>query len=125
MIGKQIRMERIINRNTSKSVIVPMDHGVSSGPICGIVDLRDAIDRVVRGGANAIVEHKGMVGPGHRRSGKDIGLIMHLSASTSLSPHPNTKTLVCTVEEALRLGADAVSIHVNIGETHVYLVMEL
>ena len=116
MIGKQIRMERIIERNTSKTVIVPMDHGVSSGPIYGISDMRDAIDRVVRGGANAIVEHKGMVGAGHRRSGKDVGLIIHLSASTSLSPYPNTKTIVCTVEEALRLGADAVSIHVNIGD---------
>jgi len=116
MIGKQIRMERIIDRNTSRTVIVPMDHGVSSGPIYGITDLRDAIEQVVRGGANAIVEHKGMVGAGHRRSGKDVGLIVHLSASTSLSPYPNTKTLVCTVEEALRLGADAVSIHVNIGD---------
>ena len=116
MIGKHIRMERIIDRNTSKTVIVPMDHGVSSGPIAGIIDQRDAIDKVVRGGANAIVEHKGMVGAGHRRSGKDVGLIIHLSASTSLSPYPNTKTLVCTVEEALRLGADAVSIHVNIGD---------
>lgn len=116
MLGKQIRMERIIDRNTNRSVIVPMDHGVSSGPIYGITDLRDAIDQVVRGGANAIVEHKGMVGAGHRRSGKDVGLIIHLSASTSLSPYPNTKTLVCTVEEALKLGADAVSIHVNIGD---------
>ena len=116
MLGKQIRMERIIDRNTNRSVIVPMDHGVSSGPIYGITDLRDAIEQVVRGGANAIVEHKGMVGAGHRRSGKDVGLIIHLSASTSLSPYPNTKTLVCTVEEALRLGADAVSIHVNIGD---------
>ena len=116
MLGKQIRMERIIDRNTKRSVIVPMDHGVSSGPIYGITDLRDAIEQVVRGGANAIVEHKGMVGAGHRRSGKDVGLIIHLSASTSLSPYPNTKTLVCTVEEALSLGADAVSIHVNIGD---------
>jgi class I fructose-bisphosphate aldolase len=116
MIGKQIRMERIIDRNTRKTVIVPMDHGVSSGPIYGISDMKDAVDRVVRGGANAIVEHKGMVGAGHRRSGKDIGLIIHLSASTSLSPYPNTKTLVCTVEEAICLGADAVSIHVNIGD---------
>ncbi|MBT8407873.1 MAG: 2-amino-3,7-dideoxy-D-threo-hept-6-ulosonate synthase [Deltaproteobacteria bacterium] len=116
MIGKQIRMERIIDRNTSRTVIVPMDHGVSSGPIYGITDLRDAIEQVVRSGANAIVEHKGMVGAGHRRSGKDVGLIIHLSASTSLSPYPNTKTLVCTAEEALCLGADAVSIHVNIGD---------
>jgi class I fructose-bisphosphate aldolase len=116
MLGKQIRMERIIERNTGKTVIVPMDHGVSSGPISGITDIRDAIHQVVRGGANAIVEHKGMVGAGHRKSGRDVGLIIHLSASTSLSPYPNTKTMVCTVEEALRLGADAVSIHVNIGD---------
>jgi class I fructose-bisphosphate aldolase len=109
-------MERIIERNTSKTVIVPMDHGVSSGPISGIADIRDAIDKVVRGGANAIVEHKGMVGAGHRKSGRDVGLIIHLSASTSLSPYPNSKTMVCTVEEALRLGADAVSVHVNIGD---------
>ena len=43
------------------------------------------------------------------------GLIIHLSASTALSPYPNAKTLVCTVEEAIKLGADALSIHVNVG----------
>jgi len=92
-----------------------MDHGISIGPIKGIINVRDAIQLVSKGGANAIVEHKGLVGAGHRRKGNDIGLIIHLSASTSLSPHPNAKTLVCSVEEAIKLGADAVSIHVNIG----------
>jgi len=115
IIGKQIRTERIINRNTGRTVIVPMDHGISIGPIKGIINVRDAIQLVSKGGANAIVEHKGLVGAGHRRKGNDIGLIIHLSASTSLSPHPNAKTLVCSVEEAIKLGADAVSIHVNIG----------
>ena len=42
-------------------------------------------------------------------------MIVHLSAGTALSPDPNAKELVCTVEEAIKLGADAVSIHVNIG----------
>jgi len=46
---------------------------------------------------------------------KDVGLILHLSASTSLGPDPNEKVLVASVEEAIKLGADAVSIHVNIG----------
>jgi len=115
IIGKQIRTERIINRNTGRTVIVPMDHGISVGPIKGLTNVKDAIHVVSEGGANAIVEHKGLVGAGHRRKGKDIGLIIHLSASTSLSPHPNAKTLVCSVEEAIKLGADAVSIHVNIG----------
>ena len=115
MIGKEIRLERILNRNTKRTVIIPMDHGVSSGPIRGLLDLRKSIGEVAKGGANAIVIHKGLVGSGHRGKGKDIGLIIHLSASTSLSPDPNAKMLVCTVEEALRLGADAVSIHANIG----------
>jgi class I fructose-bisphosphate aldolase len=114
-IGKKIRMERIINRNTGKTVIVPMDHGTTVGPIAGIINMREAIGKVSEGGANAIIEHKGLVEKGHRMGGKDIGLIIHMSASTSLSPTPNAKTLVCTVEEAVKLGADGVSIHVNLG----------
>jgi len=115
IIGKRIRMERIKNRNTGRTVIVPMDHGISMGPIDGLQDMKRAIHDVAEGGANAIVEHKGLVVEGHRRKGKDIGLIIHLSASTTLSPYPNVKTLVCSVEEAIKLGADAVSIHINLG----------
>jgi class I fructose-bisphosphate aldolase len=114
-IGKVVRLERIIDRNTKNTIIVPMDHGVSSGPIEGIVDIRSAVDDVAEGGANAVVLHKGMVKAGHRGRGKDIGLIVHLSASTDLSPTKNDKVLVCTVEEAIKLGADGVSVHVNIG----------
>lgn len=115
MIGKKIRLERIIDRNSGRSVIVPMDHGTTMGPIEGLVDMPTTIDKIVEGGANAILMHKGIVGVGHRGSGKDVGLIVHLSASTIMSPDPNTKVPVCTVEEAVTLGADAVSIHVNLG----------
>ncbi|SPD72179.1 2-amino-3,7-dideoxy-D-threo-hept-6-ulosonate synthase [uncultured Desulfobacterium sp.] len=116
MIGKYIRLERIINRETKRAVIVPMDHGVSVGPIPGITNMKEAMAQVAYGGANAVVVHKGIVASGHRGGGPDMGLIVHLSGSTSLSPEPNTKTLVCTVEEAVRLGADGVSVHVNIGD---------
>jgi predicted phospho-2-dehydro-3-deoxyheptonate aldolase len=115
MIGKKIRLERIIDRNSGRTVIVPMDHGTTMGPIEGLVDMRSTITKIVDGGVSAILMHKGIVGVGHRGSGKDVGLIIHLSASTTMSPDPNTKVPVCTVEEAIRLGADAVSIHVNLG----------
>ncbi|MBW2623257.1 MAG: class I fructose-bisphosphate aldolase family protein [Deltaproteobacteria bacterium] len=114
-IGKSIRMERIMNRNTGKTVIVPMDHGVTAGPIEGLIDLSKAVDYVAEGGANAVIGHVGLPRYGHRHSGKDIGLILHLSASTMLSTKPNKKVLVNTVENALRMGADGVSIHINIG----------
>jgi len=115
MVGKLIRLERIMNRETGRTVIVPMDHGVTVGPIEGLIDMKTTVNQVATGGANAIVIHKGLVEGGHRRRGKDVGLIIHLSGSTSLSPFPNAKTLVCTVEEAIKLGADALSIHVNVG----------
>ena len=115
MIGKEIRLERIMNRNTGRAVIVPMDHGFTMGQIEGLGDMPKIISAVAEGGANAIVLHKGMVKAGHRKYGKDIGLIVHLSASTSMNPDPNDKVMVCTVEEAIALGADAVSIHINLG----------
>ena len=114
-IGKAIRIERIMNRKTGKIIIVPMDHGVSSGPIKGLLDMPKAINKVADGGANAVLVHKGTIKTGHRGYGRDIGLIMHLSGSTSLGPDPNNKVLVASVKEALKLGADAVSVHVNIG----------
>jgi fructose-bisphosphate aldolase/2-amino-3,7-dideoxy-D-threo-hept-6-ulosonate synthase len=115
MIGKEIRIERIINRNTRRAVIIPMDHGFSLGQIDGLTNMTNVITDVAKGGANAIILHKGMVKAGHRKHGRDIGLIVHLSGSTSLNPDPNDKVIVCTVEEAISLGADAVSIHVNLG----------
>jgi class I fructose-bisphosphate aldolase len=116
LIGKLIRTERIFNRDTGRTIIVPLDHGVSVGPIAGIENMRDTVTTMVEGGANAVLMHKGVVPCGHRAKGRDIGLIVHLSASTSLSPFPNAKTLVCSVEEAIRLGADAVSTHINLGD---------
>jgi predicted phospho-2-dehydro-3-deoxyheptonate aldolase len=114
-VGKKIRIKRIINRESGKTVIIPMDHGVSLGPIKGIEDMDKTVNMIIRGGANATVVHKGIVMSTNRTEDTDIGLIIHLSASTSLSPYPNEKIPVCDVEEALSLGADAVSVHVNIG----------
>ncbi|WP_461209738.1 2-amino-3,7-dideoxy-D-threo-hept-6-ulosonate synthase [Desulfocurvus sp. DL9XJH121] len=116
ILGKVVRSERIFNRNTGRTIIVPLDHGVTVGPIYGIIDLRDTVNQIAEGGANAVLMHKGMPRCSHRGSGKDVGLIIHLSASTSLSPFPNAKTLVGTVEDALRLGADGVSLHINLGD---------
>jgi len=126
MIGKGIRMERIINRNTGRTVIVPMDHGVTVGPIAGLIDMRDAVSKMVAGEANAVLMHKGVPRFCHRGEGKDVGLIIHLSAGTAMSPDPNAKELVCTVEEALKIGADGVSIHINLGaETDRQMLRQL
>ena len=115
MFGKNIRLERIINRETGNAVIVPLDHGTSIGPIPGLIDMKSTVNAVSEGGATAVLMQKGLVPYGHRTSGSDVGLILHLSASTNLGSSSDSKVLVATVEEAIKLGADAVSIHVNLG----------
>jgi fructose-bisphosphate aldolase/2-amino-3,7-dideoxy-D-threo-hept-6-ulosonate synthase len=104
-----------MDRESRNMVIIPMDHGISMGPVRGIVNLTEMVNRVADGGANAVLLQKGMARHGHRGYGRDIGLIIHMSASTSLGPDPNDKVQVCSVEEAIKMGADAVSVHINIG----------
>ena len=115
MFGKNIRIERIMDRESGNAVVVPMDHGISVGPISGLVDMKKTVSDAVEGGATAVLMHKGIVPQGHRTSGHDVGLILHLSASTDIGVSSNSKVLVATVEEALKMGADAVSMHINVG----------
>jgi predicted phospho-2-dehydro-3-deoxyheptonate aldolase len=124
-VGKKIRIKRIINRISGKTVIIPMDHGVTMGPIQGLENMDKTVNMIIRGGANATVVHKGIVMSTNRTEDTDIGLIIHLSASTSLNPEPNDKIPVCDVEEALALGADAVSVHVNIGADTESFMLEV
>ena len=122
-LGKQVRLERIINREDHRTIIVPMDHGVTIGAVDGLVDMREAVNDMAIGGADAVLMHKGLIRCSHRNAGKDVGLIVHLSASTMLTPNANTKTLVGTVEEGIKHGADAVSVHVNLGDPNERLML--
>lgn len=111
MNGKARRLSRIF-KNDGRTVIVPMDHGVTLGPVKGIVNLSKTVDALKRGGVDAVLVHKGWA---KRIDTYGIGLIVHISASTNLGPDPDWKVAVASVEEAIRLGADGLSIHINIG----------
>ena len=113
MNGKDIRLNRIMSHG--KAVIIPMDHGTTVGPIPGLIDMNHTVSEVDRGGATAVVLHKGIMR--HLSAPTSCGIIMHLSASTMVAQDPDRKVLVGTVQEAVRRGADAVSVHVNIGGT--------
>lgn len=111
--GKQIRLRRILREG--KALIVAMDHGVSSGPVAGLEDIRKAVANVAKGGATAVLLHKGVVPFAADYFDDRLSLILHLSASTSMSAHADRKVIVTQVEEAISYGPDAISVHVNIG----------
>lgn len=93
--------------------MVPMDHGISMGPAPGLADPAAAV-ATVADHATCITVHKGLVRLVAPHADR-VGVLMHLSASTDGAPDPHDKRVVGTVEEALRLGCDGVSVHVNVG----------
>lgn len=109
--GKKRRLRRIF-RDDNRAVIVPMDHGVTIGPVLGLVNMQEITNKLLQGGVDAVILHRGTAK--HVNTG-NAGLIIHLSGITKLSPDPDNKVQVCSVEEALRIGADAVSVQVNVG----------
>jgi predicted phospho-2-dehydro-3-deoxyheptonate aldolase len=108
-------------RDDSKAFMIAMDHGVTLGPVRGLEDMQEIVTAVLKGGADAVVVHKGIA---KHVDTHNKGLIIHVSASTKLGSKPNLKVGVCTVEEAFRLGADAVSAHINIGAQEEHVMLE-
>ncbi|MDQ2053280.1 2-amino-3,7-dideoxy-D-threo-hept-6-ulosonate synthase [Halobellus sp. H-GB7] len=113
--GLTARLDRI--STGGRYLVVPMDHGITLGPVKGLVDLESTVDSITRGGADAVLTQKGVAPRVHgNKNGK--GYIVHLNGSTVIGPDEEDKRRTGSVEEALRAGADAVSFHINIGSDH-------
>jgi len=109
--GVEIRLNRILREG--KMLCIPMDHGISNGPIEGLEDPHSVIYQCENHGLTSVIINKGILKTLPKPT--KVGILVHFSSSTSLSLSPNRKMLTGNVEEALRLGADGVSLHINIG----------
>jgi len=120
--GKKRRLRRLFESD-NRTVIVPMDHGVTIGPVKGLVNMQNIVDKLLDGGVDAFVINRGIA---KSVDTGNAGLFVHLSGITVHCPDPNNKVQVCSVADAVRLGADAVSVHINMGakqEAHMLSTM--
>ena len=111
------RLGRIF-RPSGRALIVAMDHGLLDGPCRGLEDPAETIAKIVAGGADAVLTSYGIA----RRFARElapVGLILRLDGgSTSLGPSDGAPALLYSVEDALRLGADAVALNGFPGAPH-------
>ena len=113
-LGHQIRMNRLMGHRFNRLLDITVDHGIARGVLPGLEDIAGAIARMVAAKPDAITMHKGIAESCLMPYAGQIPLIIKCS---SFSPfHPSYDTMITTVEEALRLGADAVSIGVIVGD---------
>jgi DhnA family fructose-bisphosphate aldolase class Ia len=114
--GKQRRLRRLLGAD-GRTLLIALDHSVTTGTGGGLSDMASVMRAAVEGGADAVVAHRGSAArelPPQRST----ALIVHLSGNTTLGGRPELKAQVCDPETAVGLGADAVSAHVTLGAGH-------
>jgi fructose-bisphosphate aldolase/2-amino-3,7-dideoxy-D-threo-hept-6-ulosonate synthase len=94
-----------------------MDHGITIGPVAGLVDLESTVDAICTNGADAVLTHTGVADRVLPQT-HDAGFIVHLNGSTAIGPDEDDKRQTASVPAAIRAGADAVSFHMNVGSPY-------
>jgi fructose-bisphosphate aldolase, class I len=114
--GKQIRLSRLFSGRDRRAVVFAFDHGMQVGPVSGAVDLHAGVALAVEAGFDGII-----LGPGALcrtvellRGPSRPAVIMRLDQTTMwrldgrFSQDEGHTRQITDVEDAMRLGADAV-----------------
>ncbi|RMF86580.1 MAG: fructose-bisphosphate aldolase [Nitrospinota bacterium] len=111
-LGKEFRLKRIIDEH-GVSIICALDHGMTSPTfLAPLKDMPSRVREAIRGGANVIMMSRGFARLTVDAFHKDTALALLLTASATGSTVPNQVVDIARVEEALRMGADAVVVFV-------------
>jgi DhnA family fructose-bisphosphate aldolase class Ia len=107
--GKTIRLKRLIQAETNTCLICAIDHGMTSPVFLdGLYDTPARVREAIAGGANVLMLGRGVAKDTAHLFQRDTSLALMLTASAAGRPGGAVITPIGSVEEALRLGADAV-----------------
>jgi class I fructose-bisphosphate aldolase len=112
-VGKQVRLQRLLGPS-GRLLAITVDHPITRGLLPGLEDIRTRMAQIVDGRPDAVTMHKGIaekVFPPH--AGRTAMIFKTTAYSTDYHPHFDAP--VADVEEAVRMGADAVSVGCIVG----------
>ncbi len=113
----EVKLDKILKKN--KCLFLAYDQGLEHGPIDfndSNVDPKQIISIAKRGKFNALIVQKGIAEKYNKEIRKSkIPLIIKLNGKTNLRDGEPISTQICTVNEAIELGAVAVGYTIYIG----------
>ncbi len=122
--GKRTRLHRILYEHgpgNGMALILPIDHGLEHGPRDFFAN-PESIDPAYQlrlakeGGFSAIVFHIGLAEKYMREFAGEVPLVLKLNGKTSIPPETHAfSPQTASVEDAVRLGADAVGYTLYVG----------
>jgi len=119
MNGKERRLRRILNRETGRSLVIAVDHGMALGAMTGIVDVGKTIrDLDATGKVDCWLMTKGIYTHVFDPAG-DPGVILRASGGATIAgPDLTREGQTADAEEALMLGVDAMATTAFIGSEY-------
>jgi class I fructose-bisphosphate aldolase len=112
-LGKEVRLARLRNPVSRRILTVAVDHAPSYGILPGIEDICSVVGRVAAASPDAMVMMKGVA---ERCFPPYVGRVALILKCSTISPyHTEMDIWVSRVEEALRLGADAIAMALTVG----------
>jgi DhnA family fructose-bisphosphate aldolase class Ia len=111
-LGKLVRLRRLLG-NSNRLVGITMDHPIARGVLPGITNAEKALAAIAAGAPDSITLQKGVASRLFAPYAGEVSLILK---ATAYAPyHPTLEVPTATVDEALRLGADAIAVGVLVG----------
>lgn len=106
--GKSVRLQKLWKHR--RAVLVPYDHANYSGPVPGIEDTLRLTERIASTEADGILITPGVLKHVAPVTG-DLGILLRIDGGfTKYTTEQRDFEQICSIEDALRLGADAVII---------------
>ena len=112
-LGKDIRLSRLLNDKSGHLLAITVDHSISRGIFENLMPIDDVIAKIVAGKPDSLTMHKGIAQNCFAPFAGKTSLILKASSFSPYQPTMDTQT--ADVEEAVRLGADAVSMGLILG----------
>jgi len=111
-LGARRRWNRF-SGDDGKSIIVPVDHGLGFGPSKGIENTKKIAAWINDKNIDGIIAHKGILEKLIYHGVDSKALMLQLSGMTTTDNEPNKKELITSIDYAVTLGVDAVSVQSN------------
>jgi len=115
MIGKRRRLQRLLVGPKQRCLLIALDHAAWLGPVKGIDCPLSIVQKVLDGGANAL-----LMGPGFTRAVESVltpstAIVLRVSLTPGLAQEITQEAPLATAETALRMDADAVAVSIWFG----------
>ncbi|EPR43809.1 deoxyribose-phosphate aldolase/phospho-2-dehydro-3-deoxyheptonate aldolase [Desulfovibrio sp. X2] len=118
MTGTLRRLAKLFDSDSSKSLVLALDHGARQGMLPGLSSMPQIVDGLATRRVQGVMLNKGFARVHTMEIPLEMTMIVQLCGGTKHGEPPYSSALVCSPSEAARLGADAVGMHINIGNEY-------